>query len=473
MSARPLSVAAMSEATQHMPAVHGPVRTPGTDGYDDERTGFQLLAPHRPAMVVGAAGAQDVRAAVEYAATHGARVAVQASGHGRGSAMAGGVLISTRRMCGVRVDAAARTAWVEAGASWRQVIEAAAPHGLAPLSGSSPGVGAVSYTLGGGVGLLARRYGFAADHVRRADLVTADGQLHRVSAVDGTDLFWALRGGGGNFGVVTGLEIDLVPVARLYGGGLYFDVEQVPDVLDAWRRWTASVPEEMTSGVAMLPFPDLPMVPAALRGRHVAQLQISYLGSVEDGQQLVAPLRALGRPLRDTLREIPYTESGTVFDEPDQPHAYRSANLLLPDLDPEALATLTTLAGPSAPVMCVVGLRHLGGALARPPRIPGAVGHRDAAYSLTVLSAVQPDGADGNGDVGTARALHRDALAPFTGRALGRSLNFSYGPLDEQQVRAAFAPQDFRRLAALKARHDPHVLFHCNHAIPPPPAPSG
>ncbi|MFC7585113.1 hypothetical protein ACFQYP_16255 [Nonomuraea antimicrobica] len=141
------------------------------------------------------------------------------------------------------------------------MIEAVAPYGLAPLSGSFPGVGAVSYTLGGGVGLLARRYGFAADHVRRLDLVTPDARRHEVTAGSDPDLFWALRGGGGNFGVVTGMEIDLFPVARIYGGSLFFDLEQAPDLLDAWRRWTATVPEEMTSAVTALPYPDLPFLP--------------------------------------------------------------------------------------------------------------------------------------------------------------------------------------------------------------------
>src|SRR5262249_53301395 len=146
-----------------------------------------------------------------------------------------GVLINTRRMSGVRVDPEARTAWVEAGATWRQVVEAAAPYGLAPLSGSFPGVGAVSYTLGGGVGLMARRHGFAADHVRRFEVVTADGRLREVTAESEPDLFWALRGGGGGFGVVTGMEVDLLPVSTIFGGGLYFDVAEVPDVLEAWR----------------------------------------------------------------------------------------------------------------------------------------------------------------------------------------------------------------------------------------------
>lgn len=445
--------------------VQGPVLAAGADGYDDERSGYQLMDPHAPAVIVGAAGEDDVREAVRHAAARGVRVAVQAGGHGLGAGLDGGVLISTRRMAGVRVDPAARTAWVEAGAPWQRVIEAAAEHGLAPLSGSSPGVGAVSYTLGGGVGLLARRYGFAADHVRRIDVVTADGRTRRVTAADpggsdDADLFWALRGGGGNFGVVTGMEIDLVPVREIYGGGLYFAVDEVPGVLDAWRRWTETVPEEMTAALAMLPFPDLPMVPEPLRGRHVVQLQIAYSGPQDEARDLAAPLRALGTPLIDRLRTVPYTESATVFDEPDRPHAYRSSNRLVDGLDPRALEAAPKLAGPDAPAMCVFQIRHLGGALARPPRVPNAVGNRGAAYSVNVLSPVEP------GEEAVVRDLHRDVLAPFAGRTVGRSFNFSFGPLDEDGVREVYEPGDYARLTGLKARFDPDGLFYANHPIP-------
>lgn len=440
---------------------HGPVHVPGTEGYEEERTGFQRLVTHRPALVVAATGERDVRGAVEFAAAHDAQVAVQATGHGLNTEMEGGVLISTAGMSRVRVDPTARTAWVEAGASWRQVIDAAAPHGLAPLSGSLPGVGAVSYTLGGGIGLLARRYGFAADHVRGFELVTADARAHRVTETEQPDLFWALRGGGGNFGVVTSMEIDLMPVTRIYGGGLYFDVERVPEVLDAWRRWTAAVPEEMTSAVSMLPFPDLPMAPEALRGKHVAQVQISYLGSTESGARLVEPLRALGPRLLDTLSEVPYIESGAVFNEPDEPHGYRSTNLLLRDLGPDGLDSLTQLTSPAEPVMSVVGIRHLGGALARGPQVSNAIGHRDAEFSLGILSPAQPTEDE------MVRALHREALRPWAGQAMGPALNFTFSPLDEHEVRSAFAPQDYRRLTEIKTRHDPSVLFRCNHPIPP------
>ncbi|ONK15246.1 FAD-binding oxidoreductase [Streptomyces sp. MP131-18] len=451
----------MNDITHQLDArVRGPVYRPGADRYDAERTGFQLLDPHRPSAIVAADGAEDVRAAVAFAAGHRMPLAVQSRGHGR-AAPAGGVLISTRRMSGVRVDPLARTAWVEAGASWGQVIEAAAPYGLAPLSGSFPGVGAVPYTLGGGVGLLARRYGFAADHVHRLDVVTADARLRRVTADSDPDLFWALRGGGGSFGVVTGMEIGLVPAARFYGGSLCFDVGEAPDVLDAWHRWTADVPEEMTSAVTTLPYPDVPELPAALRGRQVAHIQIACLTTQEEGSRLVEPLRSIGPVLLDTLRELPYADSGTVFDEPDQPHAYRSRNVLVRDLAPEALAHLTkAAAGPPAPVMAVVGLRHLGGALARAPRVAGAVGHREAAYLVTILSPVGP----GEGEV--VRATHREALSPFAGDVLGISLNFAFGPLGEEEIRSAFAPAAYERLTELRAAYDPHGLLHVNHAIP-------
>lgn len=428
----------------------GPVFTPGHDGYDTERIGYQRLTAHRPALIVGAVDAGDVQAVIRHAAARGTSVAVQATGHGLGDPMERGILISTRRMTAVGVDPAARTAWVEAGATWRHVIEAAAPYGLAPPSGSFPGVGAISYTLGGGVGLLARRHGFAADHVRRVDLVGADGALRRVTADTDPDLFWALRGAGHGFGVVTGMEIDLMPVARLFGGGLYFDAEQVPDALEGWREWTSTVPEEMTSAVAMLPFPDLPAVPEPLRGRHVIQLQLAYAGPADRAERLVKPLRDIGPRLLDTLRDLPYAESGAVFDEPDRPHAYLSDNLLVNDLSPAALTALVRDAGPTAPLMCVVGLRHLGGALSRPPRVPNAVAHRDAAYSLTVLSPAE------SGDPRRIRAFHRALLAPFTANAVGSMENFLYGPGHDDP-----SPAEHReRLTGLKARHDPAGLFH-------------
>lgn len=441
--------------------IDGPVLSPDSNGYDQDRTGNQLLDPHQPRLVVEASGIRDVQSTVEFAAENGMRVAVQATGHGRSDAMHGGVLINTRHMCSVDVDAQAGTAWVGAGASWRHVIDAAAPHGLAPLSGSLPGVGAVSYTLGGGIGLLARRYGFAADHVRALKVVTADGSCRHVTAAEEPDLFWAMRGGGGNFGVVADMQIGLMPVTRLYGGCLFFDLAEAPEALDGWREWTTTVPEEMTSAVAVIPFPDLAAIPEPLRGRHVAQLQISYAGTAERGQQLAEPLRKLGAPLRDTLRELEYSESGAAFDEPDRPGGYRGTSVLLDDLDPKALNTLVHRVGPSARRSCIVGLRHLGGALARSPQAPNAVGHRDASYSLGVLTLTE------SSDVDAVIALHENVLTEFAPHVLGPSLNFTFGPLDQTQVAAAFETADYQRLRQIKGEYDPDVLLHTNYPIPP------
>src|SRR3954469_8891703 len=214
--------------------------TKTTKGYDEARLGFQRRGPRRPEAIFAVRTAAEVEEAVRYAIERRQRIAVQAAGHGLTAGIEGGVLIATRGFNSVTVDAERKTAWVEAGATWRDVLDATAPYGLAPLSGSFPGVGAVSYTLGGGLGLMARRYGYAADHVRRIEIVTTDGV--RRNAEDDPDLFWALRGGGGNFGVVTGMEIELFDVPTLYGGSLYFDLAEYPEVPEAWREWTKTVP---------------------------------------------------------------------------------------------------------------------------------------------------------------------------------------------------------------------------------------
>ncbi|EID56518.1 FAD-binding oxidoreductase [Saccharomonospora xinjiangensis] len=433
-----------------------PVLTPGTGGYDAECGGYQLLDPHTPITVLAATRAEDVRAAVSLAATRGVPFAVQATGHGRVTPTTG-LLISTRRMTGVRVDPAARTAWVEAGATWRHVVEAAAPHGLAPLSGSFPGVGAVSYTLGGGLGLLARRYGLACDHVRRFDVVTPDGRARQVTEHREPELFWALRGGGGHVGVVTGMEIGLVPVAHVYGGSLLFDVEQAPDVLDAWRRWTSDLPGELTSAVTVLTYPDLPGLPDPLRGRPVAHMRVVHCGKADEGRELVEPLRAIGPVIGDTLAERSYLDTGAVFDEPEQPHPYLGDNVVVRDLDPQALAGLTKAAGPSAPVLTVVGLRHLGGAIAEAPRGASAVGHRDGAYLVSVLSPVE--GAERE----RVRGLHDAALGLFTDAALGRWLNFTFRALNPAEMRSAFAPGDYERLRRITDEIDPGGLLHTGH----------
>jgi FAD/FMN-containing dehydrogenase len=317
------------------------------------------------------------------------------------------------------------------------VIHEAAPAGLAPLSGSAPAIGAVSYTLGGGLGLLSRRYGYAADHVRGLDVVTADGQLRQVTADSDPDLFWALRGGRDNFGVVTGMEIDLMPITTIYGGGLFFAGERAAEVFDTYLRWTATVPDEMSSSVAMISFPDVPALPGPLRGRYIVHVRIAYAADdLGAGEQLVAPLRALD-PLIDTLGELPYTAVGSIHNDPVAPGTFESGTAMLGELDATAVRAIFDLAGPHAPVPHVVELRHLGGRLAHPPAIGNAVGNRDARYVLTVVSRLE------RADIADVRPAHKrifEAIAPWdTG---GRFLNFLNGESDAEQVRSAYDVKD-------------------------------
>ncbi|MEU8222969.1 FAD-binding oxidoreductase [Kribbella sp. NPDC048915] len=411
--------------------------TTTSKGYNEARLGFQRRAQHRPAVIFAVTSAAEVEEAVRYAIDQDLPIAVQASGHGLIRPLDGGVLIATRAFNGVTVDAETRTAWVEAGATWREVIDATAPYGLAPLSGSAPGVGAIAYTLGGGLGLMARRFGYAADHVRRIEVVTPDGV--RRNAEEDPDLFWALRGGGGNFGVVTRMEIELFEVSTLYGGSLYFDLAVHPRLPEIWRDWTRDVPEEVTSAIALVPMPDIPQVPAPLRGQHVGQVQLAILG--DRGEELVKPLRAIGEALQDTVDDLPYQESGRVFAEPENPGSYTSGNVLLNDLK-----TLPDLAKARRHV---VAIRHLGGALARHPEIPNAVGRREAAYSLTVLTP----GGDTDPKV----------LDPWRESAIGRALNFTFAQLTDAEIADAY--DDYERLVTLRRRYDPARRLQANHRL--------
>lgn len=443
--------------------VMGLVLVPGDEQYDTERAGNQTARQHRPDLLVAAVGAADVQAAVAFASSHGLPVAVQGTGHGLGAVAAdGGVLINTSRMKGIRLNAEARTAWVAAGMAWNQVIHEVAPAGLAPLSGSAPGVGVVSYTLGGGLGLLSRRYGYAADYVRSIDVVTADGRLRCASETSDPDLFWALRGGRDNFGVVTGIEIDLVPVTTLYGGGLFFSAESATEVFETYVEWTATVPDELTSSIALISFPDVPALPPPLRGKHIAHIRIAYTADdLSAGEGLVAPLRALG-PIIDTVGELPYTASGSIHNDPPVPGTFESGTTLLGEIDPTAVRAILDLAGPHVPVPHVVELRHLGGRLARPADVANAVGNRDARYALNIISRLE------RAEITDIRPAHErifEAIAPWsTG---GRTLNFMNGENDARHVRSAYDAKDYQRLTEIKAVYDPENMFRLNHNIPP------
>ncbi|MGW2647625.1 FAD-binding oxidoreductase [Streptomyces sp. NPDC001393] len=425
---------------------------PGDAGYEDELDGFQLGFERRPAVVVAARSAADVVAGVRYAAAEQMPVGVQATGHGLPGGYEGGMLITTRRMDAVVVDPEGRTVRVQAGVRWGQVVAAAEPYGLAPLNGSAPGVGAVSYTLGGGLGILAREFGYAADHVRWLELVTADGELWRVTPDTDPELYWALLGAGQNLGIVTELEIGLVPVRTLYGGSLAFDGRAVDPaaVLRAYEAWTRTVPDEMTSSFAAVPYPDLPALPPHLRGTYVVSIRVAHTGG--DGDALVAPLREIGPLLSDSLREMPYAESHSIHSDPDFPHAYYGDSAVLRELDVERAGALLRATGPAADQMCVVQINHLGGALARPR--PNAVPYREGRFLVRLLTV---------GERERARAVLDPAFALLAGDTLGRSLNFAFGAGDRNT--GLYDPQTRKRLARVKGTYDPANLFRRNYGV--------
>src|ERR1700750_3412975 len=305
------------DAAPLVATVAGSVLLPGDAGYDEERAVWNLNHELVPAVIVVPESAADVQAAVVFGAGQRRPVLVKTTGHQIVGQAHGAVVIATHRMNDITIDAAGRTARVGAGVLWSEVIAKAAKAGLAPLNGSNPTVGVSGYTLGGGLSpTLGRSHGYAADHVRSLDVVTADGELRHVNAKSEPDLFWALRGGKGNFAVVTALEFDLFPVSRLYGGAVYFPGERTADVLRVWTDWHPSTPETMVTSIAVMRMPSIPELPEPVRGKFLVAVRIAYNGTVADGERMVAPLRALAPSVVDTVRDMPYSEVASIPSGP-------------------------------------------------------------------------------------------------------------------------------------------------------------
>ncbi|MFC0505123.1 FAD-binding oxidoreductase [Micromonospora costi] len=445
--------------------VAGPVSLPGDEAYAAETATWNTSLVQRPAVAVGAASAADVQAAVRFADANGLPVAVVATGHGAVVPADGSIMINLRRMNSVNVDAESRTATIGAAVTAQHLIDAAAAAGLALPTGSSPNVGVVGYALGGGISpTLGRQYGFAADHVHGAEIVLSDGSLRRIDADHEPDLFWAIRGGMGNFGVVTSLTMELVPVTRLYGGGLYFAGEHVEQVVHAFRRLVADAPQELSVSLAFVRQPSSPSVPEPLRGRFTVHVRIAYLGTAVQGQRLVADLRAAAPALLDTVTEMPYTGVGGIHADPPGPAPTYEMSALLRDFPAEAAQALIATAGPGVDTpVGLVEIRQLGGALAREPRVPNAVGNRDAAFQLSAAAFGAPGMAE---EFRAPLAALADATAPWaTGR---QQANFLTGyDTTVEAVARAYDPETYRRLAEVKAAFDPRNMFRVNHNIAP------
>jgi hypothetical protein len=442
-------------------AIAGQVFVPGEAGYDQARQAWNLAVDQRPAVVVEAGSAADVAQAVRYARAHGIRIAPQGTGHGAGplEPLGGAMLLRTTRMRRVSIDPAARTARAEAGALWQDVTVPAAQHGLAALAGSSPNVGVTGYTLGGGLGWLARRYGLAANSVTAAELVTPGGDLVRADTDHEPDLFWAVRGGGG-IGVVTALEMRLYPVGELYAGDLLFPIQRAAEVLHAWRAWTDTLPDEVSSQGRMVRLPPAPQLPEPLRGRAFVKVEAAYLGDAGTGAELTQPLRRLG-PELDTFATIPPPALSQLHMDPDQPVPYQGAGAFLSDFPAAAIDALVGLAGPDADTLLTsVEVGHMGGALARPAPSGGAQPGIDANYLLVAVGAIPAPGLAG--PVRAHVQAVKDALAPW--HAGYDYYNFAETPA---AASAVLPPASYRRLQQIKAAYDPGQMIISAHPVWP------
>lgn len=442
--------------------VHGPVYAAGDDGLAAEVATWNVAVQHTPAIAVGATCAADVAAAVSWAVAHGLGVAVQATGHGPVRNAAGAMMITTRRMQGVSIDPERRTARVEAGVKWKRVMEAAAEFGLAGLCGSSSDVGVVGYTLGGGLGSLGRKYGFAADAVRSVELVTADGRQHTLSADSEPELFWAVRGGKGNLGIVTALEIELAPVGELYAGGIFFAGEDAEAVLHAWRRWAPTMPEEVGTSIALLRLPDEEFLPPPLRGQTAVHLRYAYCGTdLAEGERLVAPMQDAGRVLLGGIGPMSTAAMDAIHMDPVDPMPAYEKGMLLADLPPEAVDGLLAAAGPQLDIpLVMLEIRLMGGALARQAKVPNAVAGRSGAYAVFAIAPGVPELAQvAPAVVGGALG----ALEPW--RSPETVINFLGAVSGPDEVAAAYPPGVYARLAELKAAVDPHRVFSFGYAI--------
>ncbi len=438
--------------------LEGAVVLPGEQSWDEARLAWNLAVVQEPAAVVYPESAADVVETVRFARSAGLRVAPQGTGHGASALgdLAGTILLKTERLRGVEIDPEAQVARAEAGVLWIEVVERAVEHGLTALHGSSPDVGVVGYSLGGGLGWLARRYGLAANSVTAVELVTGAGELVRADAENEPELFWAVRGGGGDFGVVTAIEFRLYPVREVYAGVLFFPVERAGEVLHAWRAWVEEVPEEVTSVGRLMSFPPFPDVPEPLRGRSFALVEAVFLGDEADGAALLRPLREL-RPALDTFATVPAAALSELHMDPPQPVPGAGDGMLLRDAPADAIDALVAHEQGGSPLLSVE-LRHLGGALGRVEPGAGVAGSLEAGFGLFAIGiAPTPEAkAAVEEHVGSLKRT----LAPWA--AEHGYANFSETAAGSDSF---FGRDAVARLRAVKAAVDPDGVLRGNHPI--------
>jgi UDP-N-acetylenolpyruvoylglucosamine reductase len=435
------------------------VVTPADEGYDRARGSFNLLHDQRPAAIATPGSAAETAAIVSAARDAGLRIAPRGSSHNIAplGAVDDTLVIKLERMTGVELDVANGTARVEAGARWWDLIDQASDAGLAARHGSSAEINIVGYSLGGGVGWMARKHGLQANAVTAVELIAADGEVRVVDADNEPELFWALRGGGGNFGVVTAIEFELVPVREFHAGSLFFEFERAAEILNAYREWTAAgLPDEITSVGRTLQLPDLELIPEIVRGKSFAIIEAIHLGSESEARELLAPLRELG-PVMDTFANVPPAALQHLHMDPVEPVPYDSTHAMLGELTERAIDEALAAVGPGAGSPVSFEVRHLGGALSRGDASHGAIDTMRGEFMMFGLAPIM----DPAMVAPMAADLERlyEAFAPDDS---GRYLNFTEV---DHAVEDMFPAGTVPRLRAVKAEYDPEGLFRANHAV--------
>ena len=445
----------------HSPTIHadlnslrseltGSLALPGEPGYE-LATPWNVAVPVRPLAVVEVHDARDVVSTVRYAARTGLRVAVGRTGHGAVPIEGDVLFVHTGHLNSCVVDADTRTAQLGAGVIWQDVVDAAAPHGLAPLCGSSTAVGVVGFLTGAGIGPLVRTFGLSSDHVRAFELVTGEGDILRVTADQHAELFWGLRGGKSTLGIVTSVEIDLMQLSHFYGGALYFAGSDAAAVAHAWLDLCTDLPEHTSTSMALLQLPSLPQVPPPLAGRFTVAIRFASVAGPKEAEALLTPVRGVATPVIDAVGMLPYAAIGAVHADPVDPMPSHEFNCLTEQLTHDAIDELLAVAGPeSGSPQTVVEARLLGGVLAREPRHRSAFCHRNAAFTL-FTTGVPAHGAEVEPVLSHAE-LVAQAMSPWS---TGGSLPNFASSGDPERISRMYDEDTAHWLGALAEEHDP------------------
>jgi FAD binding domain len=440
-------------------SIRGRVATPDDADWDEARQAWNLAADQRPAAVAFVQSADDVAKVVGFARDNDLKVAGQGTGHGAVALGAGAdtIVIKTERMRGVEVTD--DTARVEAGVLAEEVGGAAHEKGRSFLPGTSPNVGVVGYSLGGGLSWLGRKYGWACNNITAIELVTADGEPRTVDRDSEPDLFWALRGGGGGYAIVTALHVELNPVTEAYAGGMLFPPELAAEGLRRYRDWTAETPDEVSSMLRFLNLPPLPDIPEPIRGKKWLAIMAACIGSREEGEKAIAPLMEIGEPAMSTFDQVPSTALLRIAMDPEPPVPGLGHHMTLSELPDSAIEAFVEAAGPdSDSPLLLAEVRELGGALGRPAENGGALDKLDAEYVVLgigmLMDPAMRDPIEGQLDKMT------DTLKPWA--AEGGYFNYAERPCD---VDAILPAETCERLAQVKRSWDPDNRILANHAV--------